>query len=129
MTLLEKAVRSNRDFPDAAAFINDELATAVEHAVHTSKIARRFDEKSGIRPGCAISRIEIGKRWPAKDARFRYQDLERLVQTGGPELEAARERLSIRHMTPDVQPRVIGRSPNVSEKQLLRGICGCDPAE
>ena len=48
--LPEQAVYLNRHFPLPSEFVDNEFASTVEDAVHTSKIARRLDEKGGIGP-------------------------------------------------------------------------------
>jgi hypothetical protein len=52
-----------------------------------------------------------------------------LVKSSGAELETSGYRPSALHISPYIQPRVVGTLPHVADKQALARRACCDPAE
>ena len=112
--LKEQAVGGNRYLTRTAAFAYGELSAAMRHAIDALEIVRHLHEKSGVGSRHPFARVEEDERGPAENARLLREGRKGLVQSGGSELQASRERLAFVHVPPDVQPGILRGLPHIT---------------
>ena len=108
-------------------FADDQGVTGIVDSGDAGEVLGDFHQEVGVGEDLRLVGVDKAEDFLGEDLALFYQYRTGLVQAGGAEFETTGEGFAVLNVAPGVEPRIVGRRPEIADQQAFGGVNGGGP--